>query len=54
MISDRNISYEYSLNLAVHTEAEIKRFLEHSKNVKTISKDEFQKKLNDIIRIIKM
>ena len=54
MISNRNISYDYSLEKAGNTEMDIKKFLEHSKNVKIISRDEFQKKLNNFIEIVKM
>lgn len=54
LISNRNISYEYSTNKNVYTECDIKRYLENCKNVKVISKSDFTKQLSRIIKILEI
>lgn len=52
--NDRKVSYEYSTNKHVHTECDIKGFLESSKNVKLISKEAFKKQLARINKILEI
>ena len=54
IISSRNISYEYSRDRAIHTESNIKDYLERNLNVKVISKQEFKQKLDSIQKIIEI
>ena len=54
IISNRSISYSYSTNKSVYTEADIKLYLHNNNNVTKISKDQFQEQLYKIKEIIKI
>ncbi len=54
LISGRCISYEYSLNKQIYTEGEIRKYLEDNKNVKVISKNEFEEKLKNVLSLFKI
>lgn len=54
LISGRTISYEYSRSKSIFTEADIRKYLEHNKNVQMISKDAFIAELNKFKQIIKI
>lgn len=47
LISDRCVSYEYTINKNVYTECNIKKYLADNRNVKVISKAEFIEKINN-------
>ncbi len=52
LISDRNVSYDYSLNKNIDTEKYIKKYLEFNRNAEIISKEEFNERLQKVISII--
>lgn len=54
LISNHNISYEYSLDKNIYTSIDIKKYLENNKNVKIISKDEFRKQLHQTISLFEI
>ena len=54
IISNRNISYEYSRSKVIHTLPDIKKYLEGNRDVKIISKKEFKDQLDRIQKIIEI
>ncbi len=54
LISNRCISYEYSLDKRIYTELNIRKYLEDNDNVETISRDEFENQLKNIIEIFEI
>ena len=54
IISYRTIDYKRYLSTNLHTENDIKHYLEYNNNVVSISKDEFKKQLDFIKNIFKI
>lgn len=54
IISFRTIDYKQYLSTDLHTENDIKHYLEYNKNVISISKDEFKKQLDFIKKIFRI
>ena len=54
IISYRTIDYKRYLSTNLHTENDIKHYLEYNNNVVSISKDEFRKQLDFIKNIFKI
>lgn len=54
IISYRNISYKYYMNTNIPTQCDIQEYLRYSKNIETISKDEFKEQINHIETILKI
>ena len=52
LISNGNISYEYSLNKNIYTESDIKKYMELNNNVEIISKEKFKNQLQKVISIV--
>ena len=54
LTSNRNISYSYSVNKNVYTNADIRQFLKFNHDIKIITKNEFKEQLQKAISIIKI
>lgn len=54
LISGHTISYEYYSMHNICTDNNIEKFMEHSRDVKCISKDEFAKELKRVISILEI
>ncbi len=50
IISNRTISYEYSLNKGIYTDNYIREYLENNDYVESISKEEFKEKFENILK----
>ena len=54
IISNKNISYEYSLDKNIYTTIDIKKYLEFNRNVQVITKNEFKEQLKSFLSVVKM
>ena len=54
LISGRNISYEYYSMHNISTDKDIEKFMQHTRDVKVIPKDEFETELKRVISILEI
>lgn len=50
----RNISYKYYLDKNMSTKVDIELYLQHSNNIKVISKEEFKKEIDHVRSILEI
>ena len=50
LISDRQISYDYSLDKGIYTDNYIRKYLEDNNYVETISKEQFREQFQKILK----